>query len=206
MPTSPDDSTEVRIQKAAKTIFTRKGLAGARMQDIADEAGINKALLHYYYRSKQKLFEMIFEEKLIELFTNLQVILESDLPFDEKIKSFIEKESDLLSEFPSLPIFVLSEAWQNPDYVERLLQTLPIKLIREKFKKLHKEAADGDITHEIPFHQFMINMMSMIIYPIVARPLIMPLFGLDEKDFANLMEQRKSIISKILLENKPKDM
>jgi TetR/AcrR family transcriptional regulator len=111
-----DQSTEQLILGAAKKVFVRKGMAGARMQDIADEAGINKALLHYYFRSKEKLFEMIFMEAAAKLFPRINAIFNADQSLFEKIESFCEEYISIVMENPYLPLFVLYEINQNPEY------------------------------------------------------------------------------------------
>uniref|UniRef100_UPI002600CD9D TetR/AcrR family transcriptional regulator n=1 Tax=uncultured Chitinophaga sp. TaxID=339340 RepID=UPI002600CD9D len=78
-------NTEQLIIAAAKKIFFQKGLSGARMQDIADEAGINKAMLHYYYRSKDKLFDMVFQSAMGEMMVDIKAILEKDASLQEKL-------------------------------------------------------------------------------------------------------------------------
>ena len=98
-----DQSTEQIILEAAKKVFVRKGMAGARMQDIADEAGINKALLHYYFRNKEKLFEMIFMEAAEKFFPRINAIFDSDQPLFEKIESFCEEYISVVMENPYLP-------------------------------------------------------------------------------------------------------
>ena len=111
-----DKSTEERILEAAKKVFVQKGMAGARMQDIADEAGINKALLHYYFSNKEKLFEMIFLEAASKLFPRINAIFSSDQPLFEKIESFCEEYIAVVMENPYLPLFVLYEINQDPAY------------------------------------------------------------------------------------------
>ncbi|MBP8792594.1 MAG: helix-turn-helix transcriptional regulator, partial [Lutibacter sp.] len=88
MKTEKDNTTESTILNAAKSIFQRKGMDGARMQEIADEAGINKALLHYYYRSKQLLFEAVFKSAFSMLAPQLNKVLNSDDSLNDKIKGF----------------------------------------------------------------------------------------------------------------------
>ena len=86
-----DGTTEERILAAAKKVFIHKGMYGARMQDIADEAGINKALLHYYFRNKEKLFEVIFKDAAGQLFPTINMIFESDSPLFEKLESILRR-------------------------------------------------------------------------------------------------------------------
>ncbi len=102
------------IWEAARKIFLTKGLSGARMQDIADEAGINKALLHYYYRSKEKLFAQIFEKELVSFLHDIEAIFKSDLAFFEKIEKLVDHDIDTFSKCPELPLFILNELSQQP--------------------------------------------------------------------------------------------
>ena len=114
MPRTKNTSTEEKILAAAKTIFIEKGMDGARMQDIADNAGINKALLHYYFKSKEKLFEVIFKEGAEKLFSKINSILNSDLPLFEKIRLFSNEYAEIISQNPYLPLFVLNEMNKQP--------------------------------------------------------------------------------------------
>src|SRR6476660_2348313 len=110
-----DKGAEERILAAARKVFVKKGMAGARMQDIADEAGINKALLHYYFRSKEKLFEVIFQEVAAELLPRINQVLEADLPLFEKIEKFCSAYIEKIMQNPFLPLFFIDEANKQPD-------------------------------------------------------------------------------------------
>ena len=112
-----EESTEEKILAAAKKVFLSKGMAGARMQDIADEAGINKALLHYYFRNKEKLFEVIFAAAAQQLFPTINSIFESDIPLFEKIEKFCEEYITVMIENPYLPLFVLYEMSNDPKFL-----------------------------------------------------------------------------------------
>lgn len=103
------DNTEDKIIEAAKEVFIKKGMDGARMQEIADEAGINKALLHYYFRSKEKLFDAIFERVIRMAFPRISQIIFSDLHFRVKVEQAIDTYLDLLMKHPYLPAFILKE-------------------------------------------------------------------------------------------------
>ena len=109
-----DKSTEEKILDAARKVFVQKGLDGARMQDIADEAGINKALLHYYFRTKDKLFEMIFMETVGKIFPRFEMILLSDMDFFEKIRQIVSSYIEVIIHNPYLPLFVLNEMNKQP--------------------------------------------------------------------------------------------
>ena len=192
-------TTEQKIKEAAIKVFTLKGKDGARMQDIADEANINKAMLHYYFRNKQKLFEIVFEEKLMELFSTFQIILDSDLDFEEKIRKFIDTEIEMLSQYPMLPMFVLNEIGKKPDMLAKKYSTKGPKLIKESFKTIvEKEIEKGNIRKVDP-RQLLINLMSMCIYPVIAKPVIQLVIDADENSFADLLETRKKLVADLLL-------
>ncbi len=196
--------TEERIKEAAKKVFTRRGLAGARMQEIADEANINKAMLHYYFKSKQHLFDLIFEEKLEELLSTMAGIMLSDLPFEDKIRQFVAEETQIISEFPLLPIFVLHEAWQNPEMIRSKIDAKKLKAVRARFKEVYDEATAAQVSAKVPFEQFMMNMISMIIYPHIARPVVQHVLGLTDATYKRLLTDRVALISDMLLQNVPK--
>lgn len=195
-----DQSTEDRILDAAKQVFVRKGMAGARMQDIADEAGINKALLHYYFRNKEKLFEVIFMEAAGKLFPRVNAIFSSDQPLFEKIESFCEEYIGMVMENPFLPMFVLNEINRDPDYFLRKVWAGKTKPNPGKFlEQIEKEIRKGTIKRISPV-QLLMNLISMAIFPFVAAPMMQKNLGLDEKQFRILMEQRKKEIPKFIIE------
>lgn len=194
-------STEERIKKAAKKIFTEKGLAGARMQDIADHAGINKAMLHYYFRSKQKLFEIIFEEQLTKMVSALNMIIRSDYSFKDKVREFVDKEIEIIGEFPMLPLFVLGEALQNPGILEEKLKEKLLPTIKQAFNKLINQEIEAGRMAPISPEQFMMNLVSLCIYPLLAKPLIKTILQIDDPTFDQLMEDRKKEIPRWLFQS-----
>ncbi len=109
-----DKSAEQKILEAAKQVFMENGLDGARMQDIADKAGINKALLHYYFRSKDKLFERIFVEEAQKFMPKVSTIMLSEISLFEKIEKFMSEYIDTLSQNPLLANFIMNEINRNP--------------------------------------------------------------------------------------------
>jgi len=186
-----DNTTEQKIKEAAKKVFIKKGLAGARMQDIADQAGINKALLHYYFRSKEKLFEIIFDESVQVLMPQLNSILEKDAPVLEKIKGFATFYIDNLLQNPHMPLFVIHEASQNPQRLVRKIRALKSKPEPAVFiKQVQQEIAAGVLKPVDPMHLF-IHVVSLCIFPFVARPMLKAIAHMDDRTFAMLMEQRK---------------
>jgi TetR/AcrR family transcriptional regulator len=196
-----DKTTEQKILAAAKKIFVMKGMAGARMQDIADEAGINKALLHYYFRSKEKLFEVIFMEAAQKLFPRINEIFNSDQPLFEKIESFCSEYISVVMENPYLPLFVLNEINQDPEYFLGKFWVGKTKPDPTKFlQQIEKEVKKGTIKRISPLHLLM-NLISMTIFPFVAKPMFQRNLGLDEMQFRAVMEQRKSEIPRFIIDS-----
>ena len=200
MAKTKDINTEKRIKAAATKIFTAKGLAGARMQDIADAAQVNKALVHYYFRSKKQLFELIFEEKMFKLFGALSLIVLSDTDFEGKIRQFVSAEIDIISEFPQMPLFVLNELQQDPDIIRKNIKDKPLNAIRQQLRAVfQKEVKQGNIRDNLPFEQFIVNLISMCIFPFMARPMIQFILEMDDPAYQKMIEQRKTLIADLIL-------
>ena len=196
-----EKSTEEKILAAAKKVFITKGMYGARMQDIADEAGINKALLHYYFRSKEKLFEVIFLEAAQKLFPKINSIFESDIPLFQKIENFAEEYITIMSENPYLPLFVLNEVSQDPEiFIQKMWGKQNLPKPKNFLDQIEKEVRKGTIKKISPLH-LLINLISLSIFPFVAKPMIQFTLGLDELQFRNVMEQRKKEVSKFIIDS-----
>lgn len=186
-------SSEELILNAAIKVFTRKGYAGARMEEIAKEAGINRALLHYYFRDKETMFNIIFETKFKEFFTGLFGAFQSDAPFFEKIKRIIDHEITVLSKHPDLARFVIMEIAQQPDRLIQFGQKLGLnpRMMLENFQKeIQQNVLEGKI-RPIDGRQLLMNIISICIYPFVAKSIIKTMMQMDENTFLDLMGKRK---------------
>ncbi|MBS4056122.1 MAG: TetR/AcrR family transcriptional regulator [Bacteroidales bacterium] len=191
-------TTEESILKAARKVFQRKGLEGARMQEIADEAGINKALLHYYFRSKENLFEKIFSEAFEKMLPAVSGYLSEATNLRQFVVFFIEKYFELISEMPYAPQFILQEINRNPNLIANLTGKfgLPVELVKELIKR---EADAGLIVPIRPEH-LMINIISMIIFPFAAKPIIMTvLFKNKQQAYDEFLNQRQAVIADFVL-------
>ena len=194
-------TTEEKILEAAQKVFVRKGMYGARMQDIADEAGINKALLHYYFKNKQKLFEEIFMYAAGKLFPRINVIFRSDEPLFVKIEQFCNEYISVVLENPYLPLFVLNELNQDPVYFMNKLSAKNKRPDPRKFlEQIEKEIKKGVIKKISPV-QLLMNLISMTIFPFVGKPMFQMTLGLDELQFRMLMEQRKKEIPRFIIDS-----
>ena len=196
-----EESTEEKILSAAKKIFLSKGMAGARMQDIADEAGINKALLHYYFKNKEKLFQVIFAAAAQKLFPTINSIFESDIPLFEKIEKFCKEYITVMMENPYLPLFVLYEMHNDPKFFFN--KTFGAKNFPnpEKFiAQIEREVKKGTIKRVSPL-QLLMNLISLSVFPFVGKPLFQSVLGLDELQYRSVMEQRKKNIPRFIIDS-----
>lgn len=193
-----DNQTEEQILEAAKQIFETKGMGGARMQEIADKANINKAMLHYYYRSKQQLFEAVFKKAFSLLAPQLNAILNDDSSLEDKIKSFTSNHISFIIKHPYLPHFIIQELNQNPKFIEKIRTNISFPNI-EKFKEQVQKEIDKGVIVPISAEQLLINILSLNIFPFVSSPLIKTLINFDDKAYKMLLEARKTEVSNFII-------
>ncbi len=193
-----DKNTENHILDAAKAVFQSKGMDGARMQEIADKAGINKAMLHYYYRSKQLLFEAVFRHAFSLLAPQLDKILNDDSSVEEKIRNFTFNYISFVSNHPYLPNFIIQELNRNPKFAESLRQTQGFPHI-EKFKEQLNEEIEKGIYYPIKAEQLFINILALNVFPFIAKPLLKTFINIDEESFKQLIEYRKVEVADFII-------
>lgn len=193
-----DKNTEEKILDAAKTVFVQYSYDGASMQKIATEAGINKALLHYYFRNKEKLFQAAFVDIFKRFMPALQQIFQSESDFFDKLRKFIATYIDLLLTQPMVPIFILQEINRNPDILFTLITQTGIN--PEFFAgQALKEMEKGTIIRINPRHLF-INILALCIFPIAARPLLQRVFfENDQKNYEDFLQERKKEVSEFII-------
>ena len=192
------ENTETEILIAAKEIFQQKGMAGARMQEIADKAKINKALLHYYYRSKQLLFEAVFKSAFSLLAPQLNKVLNDDSDLFEKIRMFTENYVSFVIKHPYLPNFVIQELNKNPEFVQKLRSEKNFPSI-EKYKLQVSDAINQGIIKPIEAEQLFINIISLNIFPFIGEPLLMALVNVDKESYNILLENRKTEVAEFII-------
>ena len=194
MKKTKDISTEERIKAAARKVFHQKGFAGTRTRDIAEEAGINHAMLNYYFRSKEKLFEMVMMETMAQFFKGVNLMLnDENTSLDEKIDLIVSNYVDLLLKEPELPTFILNEVRPNP---QAFVEQNPIKeaLTHSVLTRQYAEAvARGEIT-EPNLMQAILNVIGLVIFPFIAKPILTSIINIPEEQYKALMLQRKTLI------------
>lgn len=184
-----DISTEEKIKEAASKVFQKKGFAGTRTRDIADEAGMNLALINYYFRSKQRLFEIIMAEKIRSFFMNfIPLILSDSNTPEEKVKIVTKNYTDLLLENPDLPVFVINAIHNDPKHFASLVKGA------EMIQEAPLVAQLKKINPDMKFEHFFMNIMALTIFPFVMRPAISIISDPIGKNFEALMKERIELI------------
>jgi AcrR family transcriptional regulator len=193
------DSTEDKILEAAKVVFVAKGMEGARMQEIADEAGINKALLHYYFRSKERLFEAIFSEIFKFAFPRLSGIILSDDGIVTKIERFVDAYIDILIKHPFIPGFIIKELNRDPSGLLKLVVKFGLDP-QPLFNYIQDSMERGEIRRMNPRH-LAINIISMCIFPFAARPILsFVVFKDDRNALEAFYAERADVIKKFVIQ------
>ena len=197
--TSKDN--EQNILEAARRVFTKKGMHGARMQEIADEAGINKSLLHYYFRSKDKLFEAVFWQTFKSFLPRIFEHLNSPvLNLEEKIAAVLHSYFEEFSRQEFLPVFIINEIHQNPDLLSQM-SGMTSKIRESHFVREIMEKVNTGEFRQVDPMQIMVNILSLSIFPILAKPLFKGVFDLQDKQYEKFLEERKNTIPKMIIDN-----
>ncbi|RIV71357.1 TetR/AcrR family transcriptional regulator [Flagellimonas aequoris] len=181
--------TEEKIKAAAAKLFTQKGYAATKTRDIAEEAGINLSLLNYYFRSKEKLFNLIMGEKIRQFFgIVVPVITDASLDLELKIELFVEKYIETLTQNPDLPIFVLNEIRNNPKHFVEEIGANKILMSSSLMNQIRAKNPEINPVH------FIMNLMGMSVFPFLSKPVFMASQVIDEKSFKALMDERRKLI------------
>jgi TetR/AcrR family transcriptional regulator len=192
---------EARILEAARSVFIRRGTAGARMQEIAAEAGVNQALLHYYFRSKDQLGAAVFGQMASRLFPALMQVLAGDAPLDAKIDQIVAIYHENLTRNPFLPGYVLSEMHHHPERIQQVLGKIagdPRQFIAPVFLRLNEQIraeVQAGRMRPITAREFVVNLVSLCIFPFAARPMLSMMLGLDEATFPTFIEERQRTLA-----------
>ncbi len=184
------ESTEEKIFEAARDVFHQKGFDGARMQEIADRANINKSMLHYYYRSKDKLFEKVYQLSLMRAIPKIVILLNKDLPLEEKLRSFVREYLTIIKKNPDIPSFIIRELNTNPSRIQEFFRSQVVKNVQPFIDQISEASREGKIVDNLPAEQVVINLISMIIFPFIGKPILQILFEMDDAGFEAFIDQR----------------
>lgn len=197
--TELEKQTEEKIFEAASNVFIEEGSAGARMQTIADRAGINKALLHYYFRTKDHLFEAVFLKLAQKTLNKFSPIFEKNLTLEEKIRFFFREHISFMQQNPKLPAFIISEINHKPERIRKLLANVDFKKFWSEILSQHSaELHKYNITEEnLP--QIMTTLVSLSVFPFAAKGIIEVIFSKSGVDFEKYIEDRKQFAAEFVI-------
>jgi TetR/AcrR family transcriptional regulator len=194
-----DKQTEEKIFEAATDVFVDKGMDGSRMQDIANRAGINKALLHYYFRTKDQLFNAVFEMIAKKILKKFAPVFDENLSLDEKIRFFFKEHIKFLQENPKLPAYILNEVNRNPARVKNLMKNIEFENLWQKLYEQHREELGKYNITEANMPQLIISIAAMSVFPFAARGLLEGILGKIGIDFDDYMEERKTFAADFVI-------
>jgi len=193
-----DKLTEKLIKETAKEVFFAEGKFHATTQEIATKAGVNRALIHYYFRTKEQLFELVLQDALDNFASRLVDVISSEAPFRTKVSTFIEMFTDATMKYPYVDVFIVTELNRNENPKFKILSPQLENLMREKFvPELATEIANGTI-EEISTSQFIVNILSLCSYPQIAKPIIANMFNLKQREYKAFLKERREIILKLI--------
>lgn len=178
---------------AARVVFHRAGFDGARMQDIADGAGINKALVHYYFRNKDDLFESVFKESFQTHFKPIIEVMQLDIPLEEKVTRFVNAYIRTIQIYPYIPGFVIHELNRNPQRMADMAASMNRAAVGAFMQQL-REGMDTGRYREMDPRQALVSLLSMMLFPFIAAPVIKGIFNLDVVAYHHFIEARKEEI------------
>lgn len=186
--------TEDLIKETAKRLFFQKGHIHATTQEIADEAGVNRALIHYYFRSRDLLFEKVLQETMTNMFAKIEGIFITNTSLRVKISQFIDAFLEENIDYPYLENFMITEMARNPEKLKMFHPEERKAKIKGIVTRQLEEEIKAGLMPPIPIEHFMVNLMSLCNYPLVAKPVIQTVFGMNDADYRKFLLERKKII------------
>jgi len=193
-----ENNTEEIILEAAKDVFQHKGMAGARMQEIADKAGINKAMLHYYFRSKDKLFSAVFKSAINLMAPKIVKIINTDEHLFDKIKNFTNKYISFINKHSYIPLFIINELNRNPDLLKDAFKTTDNQLEQKLVTQIDELVQKGEIRPINP-EQLLLHIISLSIFPIVGKPLLKNILQKDDRTYQRLIKERQTCVAEFVI-------
>ncbi|MCA0377070.1 MAG: TetR family transcriptional regulator [Gemmatimonadetes bacterium] len=198
--------TEQRILDAATRVFIRRGTAGARMQEIAAEAEVTQALVHYYFRTKEALAERVFLTVARRTVGSILPLLSQPLPLEQLIEQFVVGYIDAVRQAPFLPGYMLAEAQQHPERLELLFNAVvgvvPSAAAQAALQHIEQQIAERSAAgtmRAMPARQLFANVAALCVFPFVARPVLQLAFGLDDAGFAAFLDERRRELPTFIL-------
>ncbi|GAB3262499.1 TetR/AcrR family transcriptional regulator [Larkinella harenae] len=188
-----EQNTEQKIKEAAQKVFLERGFDGAKLRHIAEEAGTTMAMVNYYFRSKEQLFQSIFLETMRSFLGRIISVLNEEVPLEIKVWKVVDNYTDFLRLNPHVPVFVLSELQKDSSEV---FEKLNVKSMLESAyftRQLQIEGEKGTIRKVKPL-QLIVTLLGSLIFPFMAKPIVSYIGGMDEIAYQAFLEERKVIV------------
>ena len=189
-----DVATEQLIKDTAKKIFFAEGRFNATTQEIADAAGVNRTLINYYFRSRDNLFDIVFEDAHQQEHDRMESIVFSDLSFREKIEQHLDLFLEQSKEYPYLEIYMVTQMNQGNCHKDTEAMN---RMLDKFYLEIGIEMEKGNVPKMRP-EQFVLNFISLMSFPVSMRPLLQETMGFSQQSYDRLLEERKEIILNIL--------
>ncbi|WP_313031091.1 TetR/AcrR family transcriptional regulator [Soonwooa sp.] len=191
------DDTEALIRKTAKKLFFGEGKFNATTQEIADAAGVNRTLINYYFRSRDNLFNLVFEEALLKEKEKSDAIMKSEMTFRDRLTEFIENSMSSAMQYPFLEIYIVTQmnqgcAYKTPEDMQKTMEKLD--------SELKEEIEQGNIS-PISTEQFILNLASLLSFPTCMRPLFQKTMEMSNETYERLLKERKDVILSTIFKN-----
>lgn len=201
MSTEELQDMESRIIEAAKRVFVRKGYEATKMGDIAADVGISRTAMHYYFRTKEMLFDAIFGQLMGALLPNIEMIVDEPVSCLEKFPRIIDQYLAIVQSNPSFPIFVVNEFNRDPEHLYKVILKDPERL--ELFRRIQDqtlEEMEKGILRKMPLVYLISTLMSLIVFPVLVRdPLTNVFFEGDPRKFDAFLQERGAFIKEVLV-------
>jgi TetR/AcrR family transcriptional regulator len=197
-PKHTEQNTEQKIKEAAKKVFLERGFDGAKLRHIAEEAGITMAMVNYYFRGKEQLFQSIFLETMGSFLGRVVSILNEEVPLEIKVWKVVDNYTDFLKANPHVPVFVLSELQKDSS---EIFEKLNVKAVIETSfftKQLQIEGEKGTIRKVKPL-QLIVTMLGSLIFPFMAKPIVAYIGNMDNTAYQAFLEERKVIVFETIM-------
>ena len=193
-------STENEIIKVALKVFTEKGYKGATMRDIAKAAKVNLAMLNYYFRSKENLFDIIFEKSFLLIYEKLMGAFSSKKPLFEKISAFSNAYIDTFIDNPAIPNFIFNEITHNPAHLaNKIKDNQPIMEMINTFQQQIDEEVEAGTIKPVNSFELLLNLLALSVFPFIAKPMLKEVFGFSDLNFGALLERRKTSVARFVI-------
>lgn len=192
-------TTRDDIIESARSEFFAHGFDGARMQSIVDNTAVTKAMIHYYFDTKQKLYEAVYKESVANIFDGLMDVLNQDIPLFKKLEQLIEQCLRISEQHPEQLAFVITESERKAALLIPLFRELYSSEI-SVFEKQLNEAADKYEIASVDVRHVLLNIFSLCFYPVLASEITRTMLKVEsDGDMSKLAKSRKGVVLDTIL-------